>query len=499
MKPNIFQRLRRPESNKSVFTFILTALIFGMIIMSFIFMSPAGGGGSLSGSATAATVGGRVIPALQLQQRVQQLEEQSRMYLPNGAEQFQKIFQSQALNELINAEILTELQSEEGLYISDGLLAQTIMDIPAFQENGRFQRDLYETYLANSGLSAGALEERIKKDLRLGLVRDLFSQSFVSTTPEKKIYSELTDFTIKMDYVDVSEVAISPSILIAEQDIAKALEDKAFLDRAKALYDQQSFKYQGKDSVKAKWILVLAEGPSSEALNKAKAKLEEGTRDLTPANFSEVAQKISEDPTAEQGGQLGYVEKGTFDGEWDKVAFNTEIGQISKPFQVEQGWARVLIEEKKLASKGDFEAVKSQVAKDLLIQDKSKQTVAEISGLIKNSPQQLDSYLKSKGLKWVTAPDFKLSSDSIPGLGKADPIFDRLLTLKSDGEIYQEAVAVEGKSYLIKRRSFDMKTEPNPEYQSLVGSRQNYALGGWFESQKENIKIKVNPSLESGI
>jgi hypothetical protein len=56
-------------------------------------------------------------------------------------------------------------------------------------------------------------------------------------------------------------------------------------------------------------------------------------------------------------------------------------------------------------------------------------------------------------------------------------------------------VSNEGKSYLIKRRNFDLKTDPNPEYQSLVGSRQNYALGGWFEAQKERINIKVNPTL----
>lgn len=495
MKLNFFQRLRRPESNKSVITFIFTALIFGMIIMSFVFMSP-GGGGPLSGSATAATVGGRVIPILQLQQRARQLEEQSRAFLPNGSEQFQKFFQSQALNELINAEILTEVQSDEGLYVADSLLAQTIMDIPAFQEKGRFQRDLYENYLANSGLSAGALEERIKKDLRLGIVRDLFSQSYVSTQPEKKIYSEMTDFNIKMDYVDVSEAAVAPSVLVAEQDIKKALEDQSFVSRAKALYDREAFKYQAKDSVKAKWILVLAEGTDSKSLDKAKAKLEEGTKNLTAQNFAEIAEKVSEDPTAPQGGSLGYVERGTFDPEWDKVAFATEVGQVSKAFQVEQGWARVLIEEKKLASDKSFESVKNQVAKDLLIQDKSKEFQLEVSKVIKDSPQSLDSLLKSKGLKWVSAPDFKLSSETIPGLGKADQIFESLLALKSDGDIAPNVVSNEGKSYLIKRRNFDLKADPNPEYQSLVGSRQNYALGGWFEAQKENIKIKVNPTLD---
>ncbi len=494
MKPNFFQRLRRPESNKSIFTFILTALIFGMIITSFIFMSP-GGGGTLSGSATAATVGGRVIPILQLQQRVRILEEQSRSFLPNGSEQFQKFFQSQALNELINAEILTEVQSAEGLYVSDALLAQTIMDIPAFQEKERFQRDLYENYLANSGLSAGALEDRIKKDLRLGIIRDLFSQSFMATSAEKKIYSELADFTIKMDYADVSEATLTPQINITEQDLNTSLQDKDFLKRAKALYDSESFKYQVNDQVKAKWILVLANGSSADAYDTAKTKIEEATKDLNAKNFSEVAQKISEDPTAPQGGDLGYVERGTFDPEWDKVAFSLEVGKVSDVFKVEQGWARLLVEDKKIASAKTFENVKMQVAKNLLLQDKAKQILSELNQTLLDKPKELDIILAAKGIKWVTAPDFKLSAESIPGLGQADQVFERLLTLKSDGEVYAGVVSSEGKSYLIKRRNFDLKAEPNPQYESLVGSRQNYALGAWFEAQKEKIKIKVNPVL----
>jgi peptidyl-prolyl cis-trans isomerase D len=497
MKQNIFQRLRRPESNRSVLTFAITALIFGMIIVTFVFSSP-NGGGQLSGSATAATVGGRVIPILQLQQRAQQIEEQNKMFLPAGSDQFQKFFQAQALNELINAEVLTEVQAQEGLYVPDSLLAQTIMDIPAFQEKGRFQRDLYENYLANSGMSANSLEERIKKDLRLGMLRELFTQSFLATNIEKKIYGEISDFNIKMDYIDVSESALTSQVQVSKADVEAAILDPEFIKRAKNLFDRDSFKYQTNEKVKAKWILVLSDSDSEDSFAKAKAKLEEGTKDLTVANFAEKAKAISQDPTADQGGELGYVEKGTFDKAWDDVAFNAKVGQISKPFKIQQGWAQLLVEEKKPASKSTFEDVKMQISKELLVSEKSDKIIAKIKESLVKSPKELDQVLASMNLKWKTATDFKLSSESIPGFGQSDLIFDKLLTLKSDGDVYNDIVSNEGKSYIIKRRLFDLKKDSTADYQSIVGSRQNYALGSWFEDQKENIKIKINGSLNQG-
>lgn len=495
MKQTFFQRLRRPESNKSLVTYVVTVLIFGMITISFIFSAP--GGGQVSGNATAAIVGGRVIPILQLQQRVQQLEEQSRMFLPEGSDQFRVFFQNQALNELINVEVLSAVEEKEGLYVPDTLLAKTISDIPAFQEKGHFQRDLYENYLANSGMSAGALETRIKKDMRLGILRDLFTYSFLPTHAEQKVYGDFTDFKIKMDYLDVSSLALASRVKVSDQDIETALKDESFVKRAKDLYERESFKFEAKDKVKAKWILVLVKDHTDESDKEAKEKLEAETKNLTAANFSEVAEKVSEDPTAAQGGELGYIERGTFDTTWDEVAFNLDEGKISSAFRVPQGWAKLLVEEKKMASQKGFEDVKLQVGREQLLMDKSQELIQEIKSTIANNPQGLEKLLASKGLKWQTAPEFKLSADTIPGMGSADAVFNGLLTLKKDGDVYGDVVSSEGKSYFIKRRHFDVNAEANPDFQTVVASRLNYALGSWLESQRENVKIRINPLVQS--
>ncbi len=497
MQNSFFQRLRRPGSNRSPFFYIFSALIFGMIIITFIFMSP-NGGSNLSGSPTAATVGGRVIPILVLQQRAQQIEEQNRMFMPEVSEQFRQFFQSQALNDLINAELLTEIESKEELYVADSLLAKTIMDIPEFQEKGQFKRDMYESYLLNSGSSANSLEERIKKDLRIGIVRELFNEAFLTTNVEKEILGQISDFDIKMEFVDVSESALnlaSEKIQVSDDEIKQALVDAEFTKKAKAEYDKTAFKYKAKDKVKAKWIITLATDMSPESFDKAKAKMEK--IDLNAKNFSEMAKLHSEDPTASQGGDLGYVEKGTFDEAWDKVAFSAKVGEVSDLFKTEQGWARVLVEEKKLGTQSSFDDVKFMVAKDLLSQEKMKSIVSEIKAVLPKNDGSIDATLAKFGLKWKSATDFKLTAEQIPGFSQNEELFEKVISLKNDGDVYPDIVSDEGKSFLIKRKAFVQALKKEGDVQNISGNRQNYSLGNWFTAQKETVKIKINPTLES--
>ncbi len=72
----------------------------------------------------------------------------------------------------------------------------------------------------------------------------------------------------------------------------------------------------------------------------AKQKLEDARNQiLAGEEFSGVATLLSEDPgSVDEGGSMGWVNPGTFVAEFEKVANNSEIGQISEPFQSRFGW-----------------------------------------------------------------------------------------------------------------------------------------------------------------
>lgn len=78
---------------------------------------------------------------------------------------------------------------------------------------------------------------------------------------------------------------------------------------------------------------IIDDQTAKQRLEEAKARIEGGEP------FGEVAKLVSDDPgSANEGGELGWRGPGTFVPEFEQVAQNIEIGEISEPFQTRFGW-----------------------------------------------------------------------------------------------------------------------------------------------------------------
>lgn len=100
-------------------------------------------------------------------------------------------------------------------------------------------------------------------------------------------------------------------------------------------------------SVHLAHILLTVE-LSSGTLDSLKAKLENIRKEATSgADFSTLAAKYSEDPTAKTGGDLGFFQKGELDPEFEKAAFSLKAGEISGVVQSQFGFHLIKLEEKK--------------------------------------------------------------------------------------------------------------------------------------------------------
>ena len=87
---------------------------------------------------------------------------------------------------------------------------------------------------------------------------------------------------------------------------------------------------------------ILMKGPGATAkLELLKAELLKAP-DVSAA-FSELAQKVSECPSATRGGNLGTFKPGMMVKEFDKVCFEEEVGKVHGPVETQFGAHLILI------------------------------------------------------------------------------------------------------------------------------------------------------------
>lgn len=90
-------------------------------------------------------------------------------------------------------------------------------------------------------------------------------------------------------------------------------------------------------SVKASHILV----DSKQQADLIKAKID------NEESFEALAKKYSKCPSGQDGGNLGYFEKGQMVKEFEDAAFKLPIGKVSDPIKTEFGWHIIKVYDKR--------------------------------------------------------------------------------------------------------------------------------------------------------
>lgn len=166
---------------------------------------------------------------------------------------------------------------------------------------------------------------------------------------ESKEYEEMIE---KMKVELASHMAATS---IIEGVKVEEAEEKAFYEENPDLFEAQA-------QVSAKHILVENENSANDIAKEIANGLA----------FEEAAKKYSTCPSKEQGGDLGYFSKGQMVPEFEKAAFEGEIGKVIGPVQTQFGYHLIWVEDKKESSVVPFEEVQNQIHQQL-IQNKQKE------------------------------------------------------------------------------------------------------------------------------
>ncbi|MEK6710383.1 MAG: peptidylprolyl isomerase [Nitrospinota bacterium] len=92
----------------------------------------------------------------------------------------------------------------------------------------------------------------------------------------------------------------------------------------------------------------LQEGASDADINAQRDKAEAAYKAVTGgADFGETAKKLSQDPAAPRGGDLGFIKRGEVFAEFEAVIFGLRRGEINKPVRTRAGFHIVRLAETK--------------------------------------------------------------------------------------------------------------------------------------------------------
>ena len=118
-------------------------------------------------------------------------------------------------NQLASQALLLNLANEYGIRVSDSELANYIATLPAFQNNGRFNKQIYQTFLENSAISAKSFEKIVKDDLIIEKLMKLLDKASVEF--EKEVVASALSIEDKISYTILTPSDIK--LDISEKDI----------------------------------------------------------------------------------------------------------------------------------------------------------------------------------------------------------------------------------------------------------------------------------------
>jgi peptidyl-prolyl cis-trans isomerase C len=176
-------------------------------------------------------------------------------------------------------------------------------------------------YLAAQGITRGELESTIRRDLTI--------RAFI-------------------------ENRLGAGIQVTEAD-------------AQAFYAENPSLFTTKDSVRARHIIILTSPDDPDSVRAAKRKQIEGVLALARkgGDFSRLARKYSEGPSARNGGDLGYFARDGMVKPFSDAAFALQPGQISDVVETQFGFHIIKVEARTKSYKISFEDAHDRIIEGL--------------------------------------------------------------------------------------------------------------------------------------
>lgn len=302
----------------------------------------------------------------------------------------------QLLEELIDQRLLLQAARGLGLRVTDQELAEGITGNPAFHVGGRFDKDVYERTLRGQGLTPGEFEARQREALVIGKLRDLVQHSIPVTAAEVEERYRLDNEEIALGFVRFRTDDFLQDVTLEDEEIREYYDRNGPLLReplkVRAAYvaysvdrfaadvqvsdeDVQAYydvyrdrRFRRPEGVKFSQIFfpAPAQETTPEAQEEARKRLEEVRKQAEDgADFAELARRHSQDESAVQGGDMGFVGRGQLTPPLDTALFALAENEVSGVVESALGLHLLKAVEKREAGFVELAEVRGEIVETL--------------------------------------------------------------------------------------------------------------------------------------
>jgi len=512
----------------------LIAIIFGAIIITFIFSFGRGSSGfrTRTPETWAARVNGDLITASDFAQayssRFRQMAAmRGGKYTTDNAKQDN--LKKETLKGLVDQELVAEQAGELGIVVSDGEVADAIAKSPQFQQEGKFDFDYYKRLVENGyGMSVPRFENAWRRDmLRAKVVQAVLTGANVSDD-EVKAYYQSQHESAAIRYVKFNAFMFRDKAAASDAE-AEAYAKEHAAEIEKKYQDELTTRWTQPAAMKVRAITVpVPPDATPEQEKAARARIDAAYKEVKEGkDFAEMAKEKSEDQaTKTKGGDLGFVSRGgsAYGKTLEDEALRLKPGQISEVFKDRSGYHVLKAEEERPARAQPLEEARKQIALDLLkgerakalARDKAEQTLAQLrSGkelrdlfpAKKTDPGQFD-FSSFTTPQTAETEAFHPMGGYLPGIGQVPKLSAAVFALTAPSALPSAPVEEGDTWYVFKLKSRERadlskldEAEKKTLRERLTEQKQRELYSAWIEQLRKKATIVENEivlSYEAG-
>lgn len=289
---------------------------------------------SAEGGKMAVKVNGKTITEVEV------AEEEGRLTMamggrmdPQQLESMKPMIREQAVNNLINRELLNEAVKKEGIEVGDGEVDGRLAEL----ETAAGGSEAFDSRLVMMGVS----RDELRKEIELGMAIEKLMEDKSTGTGDP------TDAEMR------------------------------------AFYAENPQQFERPEQIQASHVLFMVQEGATDADKAAKRKeAEEALAQLQGgADFAAVATEHSDCPSSSKGGDLGYFGRGQMVPPFEEAAYALKPGEMSGIVETRFGYHIIKVTDKSSADKISYEEAEPNIKQFLGGQNKQEAMATAIEEL----------------------------------------------------------------------------------------------------------------------